>query len=343
MRGALESLADYMYLIIAIIVGGLMFYFIAHYSGLFGESKDVNVHGNGFEVSKRIAEEVKDCWEAHRNGLDPASDVCIELHVNSTEAFSEWSMTKYLDCKAIPDNNCLPANCSACTSASYADPDKVGWDVKSKAATIDISYDGYERKIMVEEVGQSQNIPASSNNSTSSCVGQGQLFMPICDMPNWTAPQCCSGLNAIPAFQMYKNLTDCQPIYPMAGGCTYAVCAKCGDGVCNSSYENKCNCPNDCGLLVSITSPNIGDKFNVSDQINFTCAISRGTSPYQISWVIKKYPDGVPQVIGSSQSFETNISSEAVYNVSVYVNDSWNNDTSSGSSICVQSPSALCI
>ena len=144
-KGAMETLTDYMYLIIAIVVGGLMFYFVAHYSGLFGNTQDDYVYGNRDFVSERIALEIKNCWERHRGGLDPNSDICLDLRVNATQPFTEASVTKFLDCKLIPNNKCVDGNCSFCTSNSFEDRDKVGWDVKSRSAVLEITYSGYER------------------------------------------------------------------------------------------------------------------------------------------------------------------------------------------------------
>jgi hypothetical protein len=247
MKGALESLTDYMYLIIAIVIGGMMFYFIATSAGLFGGADDTHVYGDSIKVSQKIAKEIDACWNKHRGGLDSMSDVCIELEVNATQAFSEWTVTKQLDCKKIPNNYCDIGNCTFCISPAYDDNDRVGWDVKNNNALVSISYSGYERNIMVQEVGPGQMPKAPANNSTSSCIGEGQIRMASCPMPNWTAPpQCCSGLIELNSAQMYKNLTDCQRVDLAQGACNYTVCAKCGDGICNSTYENKCNCPPDC-------------------------------------------------------------------------------------------------
>jgi hypothetical protein len=39
-----------------------------------------------------------------------------------------------------------------------------------------------------------------------------------------------------------------------AGAPTAAACARCGDGVCAKSCENKYSCPQDCGGTVSVRS-----------------------------------------------------------------------------------------
>jgi hypothetical protein len=174
MKGALESLTDYMYLIVAIVIGGMMFYFIATSAGLFGGAEDTHVYGDNIKVSQKIAKEIEACWNKHRGGLDSKSDVCIELEVNATQTFSEWTVTKQLDCKKMPNNYCDIGNCSFCFSPAYDNNDRVGWDVKNKNALISISYSGYERRIMVQEVSgyspPENNSSGNSSNYNDSCI-----------------------------------------------------------------------------------------------------------------------------------------------------------------------------
>jgi hypothetical protein len=176
MKGALENLTDYMYLIIAIVIGGLMFYFIAQTSGLFGGSNDTTAYGDSAQVSKRIATEIEDCWAKHRGGLDSLSDVCNELQVNATQAFSEWTVTKVLDCKKIPNNKCSIGNCSFCFSPNYDGNDRVGWSVKDRNAVISISYSGSERRIMVQEISGS-SLPTNNRSDNSSKVNDSCIVL----------------------------------------------------------------------------------------------------------------------------------------------------------------------
>lgn len=162
MKGALETLTDYLYLIIAIAVGAIMISFIAQYSGIFSAAEDTSVFGNKAKVSERIAEEIQKCWDLHRGGLDSSSDICIELKVSCTQNFSEKSVTDYLDCKRIPNNNCTPGNCTSCTIKSYDDKEKVEWYVSSREALLEISYSGSKRRIIVREITPEHKVPPSN-------------------------------------------------------------------------------------------------------------------------------------------------------------------------------------
>lgn len=77
----------------------------------------------------------------------------------------------------------------------------------------------------------------------------------ICmEMPSSQEPQCgqlgydgavacCSGLQKKCGVEYYDgtcNMTPTDPAY------LFPVCLPCGDGVCNQ-FENRCNCPEDCG------------------------------------------------------------------------------------------------
>ena len=71
------------------------------------------------------------------------------------------------------------------------------------------------------------------------------------EIPNYTAPgddmstQCCKGLK----HRIQKNQFDenCVNLFEKYGGGGYVgICLACGDGVCDSKYESKCNCPEDC-------------------------------------------------------------------------------------------------
>ena len=168
MKGALDTLTDYLYLIVAILVGALMLYFVAKYAGIFSTSEDNDVFGDRVRVSQRIASEIEKCWDQHRGGLDSSSDICIELKVNCTQNFSEKTVTDFLDCKKIPNNNCTPGNCSACTLKSYDDKEKVEWYVSHSNAVLEISYSGSKRRVIVRELGVSGKVSGVPSNNTSS-------------------------------------------------------------------------------------------------------------------------------------------------------------------------------
>ena len=54
--------------------------------------------------------------------------------------------------------------------------------------------------------------------------------------------KCCVGLSPIGMFKFDPATGTCEMLI---GG---SVCAVCGDGVCESGWENLCNCPEDCPL-----------------------------------------------------------------------------------------------
>lgn len=61
--------------------------------------------------------------------------------------------------------------------------------------------------------------------------------------PDIKAKYCCSEL---------KNIADKQPSTNKQGTCAvvtgthYNLCSPCGNGVCDTQYEDSCNCPEDC-------------------------------------------------------------------------------------------------
>ncbi|MGC9310433.1 MAG: hypothetical protein ACP5E4_01780 [Candidatus Aenigmatarchaeota archaeon] len=152
MKGVLETLTDYMYIIVALAIGALMLFFVAKYSGLFGADDRSVVYGDSDMVARKLAEEIEACWDKHRSGLDAESDICAQISVSFKGTLTEWKVTKLIDCKALPNSECLPANCSFCTSQYFDDTNKILWSVKSNETIIEIAYSGDERKIKVRDV-----------------------------------------------------------------------------------------------------------------------------------------------------------------------------------------------
>ncbi|MBN2094659.1 MAG: hypothetical protein JW727_01295 [Candidatus Aenigmarchaeota archaeon] len=179
MKGALDTLTDYMYLIIALVIGAIMFYFIARYSGVFDTSADDVLFGDTSHVSKRLAEEIELCWENHRGGLDPSSDICAEIIVNATGNFTERTVTQQLDCKQIPNNICSTGNCSFCTSESYDDQDKLKWSVGAKDALVEISYVADGRYISVRDL----NVFSSDNGNTGGNTSSAGNVTALISLP----------------------------------------------------------------------------------------------------------------------------------------------------------------
>ena len=61
--------------------------------------------------------------------------------------------------------------------------------------------------------------------------------------------ECCEGLNKIPPTMIYDD--ECNETG--MGGWT-SICSDCGNYICDS-WENKCNCPEDCGGTTTTTIP----------------------------------------------------------------------------------------
>ncbi len=76
------------------------------------------------------------------------------------------------------------------------------------------------------------------------CMGHGEV-------PLFTAPwddmglQCCAETSHLQQKEYYDD--ECTNIFEEYGYGGYAgICLACGDGICDSNYESKCNCPDDC-------------------------------------------------------------------------------------------------
>lgn len=70
------------------------------------------------------------------------------------------------------------------------------------------------------------------------CAGKGEM---ISGVPDDT--KCCDSLAPIAVAQVDPATGEC---VLLIGG---SVCADCGDGVCETDFENMCNCPADCPLV----------------------------------------------------------------------------------------------
>lgn len=67
------------------------------------------------------------------------------------------------------------------------------------------------------------------------CAGKGETVSGIPD-----DEPCCDSLDAIAAEEIDPETGQCEALI---GG---MICAACGDGQCESGWENPCNCPEDC-------------------------------------------------------------------------------------------------
>ena len=83
--------------------------------------------------------------------------------------------------------------------------------------------------------------------SNETCVGLGQIGQNPSlgpEDPN-RFKICCNGLKEIVPKNCFKPTAegDCGEMCVGSG----VICLACGDENCDANYENKCNCPEDCG------------------------------------------------------------------------------------------------
>lgn len=84
------------------------------------------------------------------------------------------------------------------------------------------------------------------DNTGLGCAKEGEsptYFDLTTGKINPEGKQCCSGLKEIRIKTSQADLDKgiCLTIAGSSG-----VCSSCGNGVCESNYEDKCNCPEDC-------------------------------------------------------------------------------------------------
>jgi len=152
MKGILESVPEFMQVVVAIAIGIALVALTFEFFRNVNQSNQMEISGSKFDMAKTVAQQILQCWKDHRYGLDPESDVCKIIKINSANSFSENDTLRFLDCKAIPDNVCPPDDCSGCTSSSYSNQDKIKWDLQNFPANISISYSGDQRAIVVSSI-----------------------------------------------------------------------------------------------------------------------------------------------------------------------------------------------
>ncbi|MCK4429385.1 MAG: hypothetical protein KAU95_03350 [Candidatus Aenigmarchaeota archaeon] len=151
MKGAIETMPSFIYIIVAVAIGLFLFSLLYSYSGLFKEETTI-LEGDKNYIAQEIANEIENCWRLHRNGLDSVSGICKELTINSSDYITEKDVAEFLDCQSIPNANCEPENCSFCVSDYFNEQDKVKWFVENKEGIIEISYRGFDRIIKIREI-----------------------------------------------------------------------------------------------------------------------------------------------------------------------------------------------
>jgi len=99
----------------------------------------------------------------------------------------------------------------------------------------DLCGDGICQEVVCMAVGcpcpeTAESCPEDCKKVKKECGKEGQL--PVNGV-------CCEGLVKKGDAKINKKTEEC--LYMR-----HLICLKCGDGECNSKYENKCNCPEDC-------------------------------------------------------------------------------------------------
>ena len=149
MKGILESIPEFMQVVVALAIGIVLIVMIFQFFQSTQQSKEIVISGSRLDMAKTVAQQILTCWKNHRYGLDSQSDICKLIQINSLNKFSENDTLKFLNCNTIPDNDCPPDNCSGCISRNYDDQDKIKWGLTDFPANISISYSGGERAIIV--------------------------------------------------------------------------------------------------------------------------------------------------------------------------------------------------
>ena len=90
----------------------------------------------------------------------------------------------------------------------------------------------------------------------ASCIKAGEVYQSPAVLGEKKG-ECCEGLNVIAEYSVAPSEVNCELFQTMGGG--NSICSACGNGNCEATWENKCNCPQDCGqqLNVFITPKNI--------------------------------------------------------------------------------------
>lgn len=110
-----------------------------------------------------------------------------------------------------------------------------------------VGYFGGLGKILPKETNRSIVQPTITE---SDCAKAGERSVDNFDMttgkinPNIKITTCCSGLKNIAEKQstINKDTDTCS----QSIGVSYNLCSPCGNAICDSQYEDGCNCPEDC-------------------------------------------------------------------------------------------------
>jgi len=151
LKGILESIPEFLQVIVAIAIGITLITMTFQFFRGFQQSNTLKISGTKMELAKIVAQQIATCWKDHRFGLDSQSDICKTIQIDSVTGFSEKDVVQFLDCSILPDNDCVPDDCSKCVSDKYDNQDKIKWDITHFPSNISITYSGADRTIFVRE------------------------------------------------------------------------------------------------------------------------------------------------------------------------------------------------
>lgn len=86
--------------------------------------------------------------------------------------------------------------------------------------------------------------PKGIEISLTSCLNAGEIYQSPGGLGKIRG-ECCSGLIIMPDFPVPSSGNwTCEQFSSIAGN--NLLCSACGNKICESEWENKCNCPADC-------------------------------------------------------------------------------------------------
>ncbi|MEO9236321.1 MAG: hypothetical protein ABI421_23470 [Polyangiaceae bacterium] len=86
----------------------------------------------------------------------------------------------------------------------------------------------------------------AASNPSAKCIGLGETRPGVPSADN----ACCAGLQSADIKEDFDSTCASRGAGGYAG-----VCLACGDGVCDSRFETKCNCPADCSVSATKKTP----------------------------------------------------------------------------------------
>lgn len=195
MKGIIEAIPGYLYVIIGLVVGLLLLTIIFKFSRIFFSDRNV-LKGSELDTAKILAEVSESCWKDHRHGLDAKSGVCKTLEIDPPVEITEKNMTRFLDCPLLPNSNCYPDDCRFCSSEYYKDTDKILWFIESHASEIKVMYSGDERKIKLSG-SPCDKICLCKRECKEHCIDISKTCEEICSYDEVLCQNCKENMESV--------------------------------------------------------------------------------------------------------------------------------------------------